>query len=202
MPWRCASSGAWSWTGWPSSTHLAGVRPVDAGQQLDAGALAGAVLAQQGQHLARLELQRHVADGDRAAEGLGDASQRSDGPTRLRRRLAVALPRLVGREALRHAVPLASRAPTMEKRNRRRKRSRPAFAPASGRAVSLALRTSGFWPRSAPDQALSRESMSSRAWAAVALLKPRRSTRSRRPSCSSRITPLGSTAPSSWSSTW
>ena len=36
--------------------HLAGIRPINAGQKLDAGALAGAVLAQQREHLAGAQL--------------------------------------------------------------------------------------------------------------------------------------------------
>ena len=52
--------------------HMARVGPVHAGQHLDAGALAGAVLAEQGQHLASPQLERDVADRKDTAESLGD----------------------------------------------------------------------------------------------------------------------------------
>ena len=58
--------------------NLPGVGPIDAGQQLDAGALAGAVLAQQRQHLTGMECQGNVADGNGAAERFGDTMQRCD----------------------------------------------------------------------------------------------------------------------------
>ena len=75
---RCARAGPAA----PSSTTSPASGPVDAGQQLDAGALAGAVLAEQRQHLAGMECQRNVADGNGAAERFGDAMQRCDRPPR------------------------------------------------------------------------------------------------------------------------
>ena len=59
--------------------HLAGVGLVDARQQLDQRALAGAVLAQQRQHPASMHVQRHVVDGLRAAEALADALEAEQG---------------------------------------------------------------------------------------------------------------------------
>ena len=71
--------------GLPGQEHLARVRPMHAGQQLDAGALAGAVLAQQGQDLARMQRERHVGEamphvpGTVAARDLGKDVRHSDG---------------------------------------------------------------------------------------------------------------------------
>src|SRR3954454_22349920 len=58
---------------------LALVRPVDAGQELDAGALAGPVLAEQRQHLAGPQLERDVVQGAGAAERLAGTPQARDG---------------------------------------------------------------------------------------------------------------------------
>jgi hypothetical protein len=58
-----------------ADVHLAARGLVHAGEQLHAGALARAVLAQQGQHLAGHQVEGCIAQRDRAAELLGDAAQ-------------------------------------------------------------------------------------------------------------------------------
>ena len=55
-----------------------GVRRVDAGHDLDQRRLAGAVLAQQRVHLARVERQRHVGERLGGVEALGDALELED----------------------------------------------------------------------------------------------------------------------------
>ncbi len=52
---------------------------MDAGQHLDQGRLAGAVLAEQRQDLAGVQVQADIVDGDRAAEALGDARESQQG---------------------------------------------------------------------------------------------------------------------------
>ena len=53
---------------------LAGIGPVGAGQDLDQGRLAGAVMAEQADDLAGMEIDRHVVDRLDAAEGDGDVA--------------------------------------------------------------------------------------------------------------------------------
>ena len=55
--------------------HLARIECMDAGQQLDQGRLAGAVLAEQGQDRAGADVEVDAVDGERAAEALGDAGE-------------------------------------------------------------------------------------------------------------------------------
>ena len=54
---------------------LALVRPVEAGEDVHQGGLAGAVLAEQAEDLAGPDLQVHVGIGNDAAEPLGDAPE-------------------------------------------------------------------------------------------------------------------------------
>ena len=56
---------------------LTGIGPMHAGQHLHASALAGAVLAEQRQDLARPHLEGDVADGEHAAERLRDVIETS-----------------------------------------------------------------------------------------------------------------------------
>ena len=114
---RCVASS----TGSPSSSTSPASGPIDAGQQLDAGALAGAVLAQQRQHLAGMQLQRHVADGDRAAERLGDTAQRRHGAAKPRFDKLMGRCRFTKLRVRRHMVWLASLGGTMAARHRLRK---------------------------------------------------------------------------------
>ena len=65
--------------------QLALVGTVDARQGLDQGRLAGAVVAEQAVHLAGLHGQRHVPEGEDAAERLRDAPRLEDGDVRARR---------------------------------------------------------------------------------------------------------------------
>ena len=58
---------------------LATVRLVDSGDDLDEGRLAGAVLAEERVHLARIERQRNVLERLRRAEALGDVPHLEDG---------------------------------------------------------------------------------------------------------------------------
>jgi hypothetical protein len=53
----------------------AAIRLVDAGQDLDERALAGAVLAHQGVDLAGAEVHRDVGEGGGRSEALGDPAQ-------------------------------------------------------------------------------------------------------------------------------
>ena len=57
--------------------NMSGVGPVDAGHHLHARALAGTVLAEQRQDLARPHLKRDVAYGEHAAERLRDVIETS-----------------------------------------------------------------------------------------------------------------------------
>ena len=75
MPSARAWAGPWSVTGSPSSRIVAGVRLVDAGQDLDERALAGAVLADQRVDLTGPELERDVVERLGRAEPLRDAAQ-------------------------------------------------------------------------------------------------------------------------------
>jgi hypothetical protein len=53
--------------------NVPGVGPVDAAQDLDAGALPGSVLADQAEHLPRVERQRDILERHRSLEDLRDA---------------------------------------------------------------------------------------------------------------------------------
>ena len=55
-----------------AQAHLPGVGLVDPGDNFEQGALAGAVFADQGVDLARLERERHVVEGLDAGEVLAD----------------------------------------------------------------------------------------------------------------------------------
>ena len=57
---------------------LAVVRLIDAGDALDQRRLAGAVVAEQRDHLAGIDVPAHVVDGDQAAEALGQVADRKD----------------------------------------------------------------------------------------------------------------------------
>ncbi|MNL33950.1 hypothetical protein D3C87_1558880 [compost metagenome] len=61
--------------------HLdgAGIGNVMAEQDIDQRALASAVLAEQGEHLAALEIERNVVVGGQRAEPLGDMGKTEDG---------------------------------------------------------------------------------------------------------------------------
>lgn len=61
--------------GFAVDQHAALGRGIDPGQQFDAGAFAGAVFPEQRQHFATPQLKRRIAQGDRAAEQLGDSHQ-------------------------------------------------------------------------------------------------------------------------------
>ncbi len=63
----------------PVQPNLARVGLVDAGQDFHHRRLACAVLADQGRHLARVKLKRHVRQGPDAGEGFRDAGQGQDG---------------------------------------------------------------------------------------------------------------------------
>ena len=56
--------------GFPEDLEAAGIRLDQAGHELDDGRLAGAVLAQQGMHAARVDVERDVIDGDGGTERL------------------------------------------------------------------------------------------------------------------------------------
>ena len=75
MPAAWASSGEWNVDRLAVEHDMPVGRAIDAGQQLDAGALAGAVLAQQRQHLAGAQFERRILEGNRAAEGLCGVNQ-------------------------------------------------------------------------------------------------------------------------------
>jgi hypothetical protein len=60
------------------AAHVAGIGCIDPGQHLDERRLAGAVLAEQRQNLAREKVEVDVVDGERAAEALGHAVKRQD----------------------------------------------------------------------------------------------------------------------------
>ena len=70
MPAACASCGEWNVDRLAVDLDMAVGGRMHAGQQLHAGALAGAVLAEQRQHLAGAQFERRILEGDRAAEGL------------------------------------------------------------------------------------------------------------------------------------
>ena len=58
--------------------HLAGVRDQGAGERLDQGGLAGAVVADHRQHLARVEVEVDAVQADHPTEGLDqDCGQRA-----------------------------------------------------------------------------------------------------------------------------
>src|SRR5262245_34861363 len=58
--------------------RAAGIGRVDAGEDLDQGRLARAVLADQAMHLARLDRPVDRVERDRAAEALADAGKRQE----------------------------------------------------------------------------------------------------------------------------
>ena len=64
-----------STTGLPANADLAAVGGEDAGEDLDQRRLAGAVVAEQAEHLARAQIEAHVLDRMDAAEGLDDVAQ-------------------------------------------------------------------------------------------------------------------------------
>ena len=67
MPWRCASAAPRMVISTPSLRIVPAIGPVDAGQDLDQRALAGAVLAGQRMNLAGLQAEIDVAqDLDRS----------------------------------------------------------------------------------------------------------------------------------------
>ncbi len=82
MPRRKASSGERSVDGRAVEDDLPGVRPIEAAQKLDAGALAGAVLAEQRQHLAGAQLERNVPEATVPPKALVAFSSPSTGPRR------------------------------------------------------------------------------------------------------------------------
>ena len=62
----------------PVEQDAAGVGAMDAGQGLDQGRLAGAVLADQGHDFARADREAHAIEGMDAVEAHGDAAQLED----------------------------------------------------------------------------------------------------------------------------
>ncbi len=72
IPARWASIGVAKLTGSIVVAELAGVRLVDPGQHLDEGGFAGAVLADQGVHLALAQRERDVVQRTYAREHLCD----------------------------------------------------------------------------------------------------------------------------------
>ena len=79
MPASRASCGRLKVTGWPSSEDLAGVGDQRAGQALDQGGLAGAVVADDGEHLARVQVEVDAVETDDPAEGLDQPARGSTG---------------------------------------------------------------------------------------------------------------------------
>ena len=75
MPRSCASRGPCTSTGLPSKKYVAGVEGVDAGDALDQGGLAGAVVADEGGHLAGVDVEVDVVQDLHGAEALVDASE-------------------------------------------------------------------------------------------------------------------------------
>ena len=76
MPASRASIGDLKWTGLPSSRDLAFVRNDRAGDRLDQRRLAGAVVADHGQDLARIEIEIGIVEGGDAAVALDEAAAR------------------------------------------------------------------------------------------------------------------------------
>ena len=72
MPWSLASRGLLERDRLAVHLHRARCRLVDAGEDLDQRRLAGAVVAEQAQHLARLHLERDVVKHVDRAERLVD----------------------------------------------------------------------------------------------------------------------------------
>ena len=79
MPWRCASRRAADRDRLAGEQDLAAVRLVDAGHDLDQRRLAGAVLAEEGVDLARLEMHIEFSAFTRPKDFEILASSRSDG---------------------------------------------------------------------------------------------------------------------------
>ena len=70
--------------GRPVEQDLAGIRPVEPGQDVHQGALAGAVLAEQCVDLARAQVEVNLVVGDDAGKGLDDAARLERGHRRRR----------------------------------------------------------------------------------------------------------------------
>ena len=64
--------------GLPSSSSLAAVGVVDAGDDLDQRRLAGAVVADDGMHLTAAQLEARIGEGDDLAEMLLDPGDNQD----------------------------------------------------------------------------------------------------------------------------
>ena len=79
IPAAIASFAESNATGFPFDPDLALVGPVEPVEDVHQRRLAGAVLAEQRVHLARLEVEVDVVVGDDAGEALGDAAQLEDG---------------------------------------------------------------------------------------------------------------------------
>ena len=76
MPAASAAFGLPGGSGWPKTSIVARVGDVVAEQDRHQRRLAGAVLAEQRQHLAGVQLERDGVVGHQRAEALGDAAQR------------------------------------------------------------------------------------------------------------------------------
>ena len=74
IPWRMASAGERIATGSPVEPDLALVGSVQAVEDPHEGALAGAVLAEEGVHLAGADIEVDVVVGEHPGEALGDAA--------------------------------------------------------------------------------------------------------------------------------
>ena len=76
---RWASRGVAKFTAWPLTADFAVVGLVDAGDDLDQGRFAGAVLAEQRMHLAGPHVERDILENLDAGEGLAMAPRSSMG---------------------------------------------------------------------------------------------------------------------------
>ena len=65
----------------PSSRIVAGIGLEVLGDHSHGGGLAGAVGAEEADHLARIDVEGDAVDGDDAVEALGDAVEREEGHT-------------------------------------------------------------------------------------------------------------------------
>ena len=74
-----ASAGPAKRTGWPSSRTSPASGLVDAGEDLHQGGFAGPVLADDRQHLAGCERERHAVQGEHAGELLARAGDFESG---------------------------------------------------------------------------------------------------------------------------
>ena len=79
MPFASASIGRAKRVRSPAEEDLALVGLIDAGDAFDQRRLAGAVVAEERDDLAGIDVPAHVVDGDQAAEALGEIADGEDG---------------------------------------------------------------------------------------------------------------------------